>query len=61
MTVEYVSIVKGRGTVAAGTLVRGGPTTGEIVIIEAEDRQPVEALLTGVEMGSRSPKIGILL
>lgn len=61
MTVEDTFAIKGRGTVAAGVLLSGQPTTGEMVVIEAEGRPPLEAQLSGVEMGPRPPKVGILL
>lgn len=61
MTVEDTFSIKGRGTVAAGVLLSGQPTSGEKIVIEADGRPPVEARLSGVEMGARAPKVGILL
>jgi translation elongation factor EF-Tu-like GTPase len=61
MTVEGAFVIKGRGTVAAGILLSGRPIAGETVILEAEGRPPLKAFLSGVEMGPRPPKTGILL
>jgi translation elongation factor EF-Tu-like GTPase len=61
MTVEHRVEIKDRGTVAAGTLLSGFPKSGETNVIEVDGRLPKEAFLSGVEMGSRPPKVGILL
>ena len=61
MTVEITQAIKGRGTVAGGVLLSGHLRTGEMVIIEAEGRPPLEALLAGIEFDIPRPKVGILL
>jgi phosphotransferase system IIA component len=58
----YVSKIPGRGVMIAGTVAEGTePVTGTTIAIRAEGHALVTALVRGIMMRVRAPKVGLLL
>ena len=62
MIVEATHEIAGRGVVVSGEATSDSwPTPGSYVLIVADGKEPIRALVRGVDMGNVPPRFGLHL